>query len=76
MKTNFYIGQRVKISPNPNPVDIIYRIADLNVYVDGCNVKAIADLAVTQDYDLPSGGRIYAGQERQEDVMFLVPQTD
>ncbi|MCX6217665.1 hypothetical protein [Spirosoma sp.] len=73
MKTNYFIGQSVVLAVNPNPVEVVYIIRDIQVYVEYTAVKAIAELEVARDYDLPDGGKITPGNRREENVLQLKP---
>lgn len=72
---NFYIGAKVKYKKdkNPNPVDVIYEITDINVFVspDAEKIKVLCFLKPIKDFPLTDGGFISKNNLTEVNVLQL-----
>jgi hypothetical protein len=50
---HFYVSAKVKYKKNPNPVEVIYVINDINVYVRDGVVSVQCELQPDKDYPIP-----------------------
>ncbi len=69
---NFYIGLKVKYKKNINPVEVIYDVKDINVYVRDGKVTAYCEMSPDKDYPIPdSGGYISKTNTTEANVLDL-----
>ncbi len=65
------IGDKVTLEINPNPVEVVYEIIDIECFFSP-NLKVRATLQPIQNFPLPDGGYISKDSTREENILHLV----
>lgn len=68
---NFHIGAKVKYKNNPNPVEVIYDVKDINVYVRDGKLTAYCEMSPDKDYPISEGGYISKNNTSEANVLEL-----
>lgn len=75
MRSHFYTGCHVKLKDNPNAVEIVYEILDINIYVDEKRTSILCDIRPIMNYPHPDGGYYSTNNIRESKVEELISVT-